>query len=221
MWCGAKLNEEYKVRMEDVLRCSEKPLNPKEPVIGVDEVRKQLLAEKRAVLPGGPGKVYRPDSESVRLGTRNLFVRVNPKQGQRRVEVTEHRAKPDFAHFRKTVIETDYPQAQRIPVIRDNLHTQNESSCLEAFGKREGPRLWSRVVPHSTPQHASWLNVAENEIGVVAKQGLHRRIDREEKLAQEAGLWCRKRNQQRIRVRWTFTRKQAKEKFPTLYAENF
>lgn len=221
MWCVAKLNEEYKVRMEDVLSCYEKPLNPKEPVIGVDEVSKQLLAEKRAALPIGPGKVYRPDYEYVRLGTRNLFVMVNPKGGQRRVKVTQHRTKPDFAQFMKEIVENDYPKAKRIHVIMDNLNTHNESSFIEAFGKREGRRLWSRLVPHYTPKHASWLNIAENEIGVLSKQCLSRRIGSEEKLTQETSIWCQKRNQQRILVNWTFSRKKAKEKFPTLYAENF
>ena len=134
------------------------------------------------------------------------------------MDVTRQRTKVDFAHFMKEVAGKMYPNAKRIHVIMDNLNTHNESSFIKAFGKREGLRIWSRFVPHYTPKHASWLNIAENEISVLSKQCLNRRIDSEEKLKQETRAWCAKRNRSRVLVRWTFTREKAREKFPELYA---
>lgn len=218
MWCVPKLDQEFRKRMEDILDCYQKPYNPKEPLIGVDELSKQLLADKRPGRPCRPGKIARYDYEYKRNGTRNMFVMTEPKAGKRKVKVTARRCKQDFAKFMKEVSEKLYPKAKRILVVLDNLNTHFEKSFFETFGKRQGKKIWKRFEFHYTPTHASWLNVAENEISVLQKQCLNRRIPTEQELKKEIQAWCRDRNNKRITIDWTFDKKKARAKFPALYS---
>src|SRR2546428_11469041 len=55
MWCVAKLDEEYVTRMEDVLALYEKPYEPQEPVVCLDEKPVSLHAEVRPPIPAAPG----------------------------------------------------------------------------------------------------------------------------------------------------------------------
>ena len=217
MWCVPKLNEEFKERMEDVLDCYEKPFNPKEPVIGVDETSKQLLKDKRLGSGCKKGKVARRDYEYQRNGTRNLFVMVQVHAPKRKVKVTHRRKKSDFAEFLKEISEEEFPKAKRIHLIMDNLNTHFESSLTERFGQREGKKIWNRFVPHYTPKHASWLNVAENEIGILSRQCLKRRIGDGRTMNAQVKAWTKKRNEKKIITTWKFSTKEAKEKFPDLY----
>lgn len=217
MWCVPKLDLEFRQRMEDVLDRYEKPYIPKEPLIGVDEMSKQLLADKRPGHPCRPGRVAQYDYEYKRNGTRNVFVMTEPKAGRRRIKVTRRRCKKDFAQFMKEISEQQYPKAKRIHVISDNLNTHFEKSFLETFGKCRGKKIWKRFAFHYTPKHASWLNVAENEISVLHRQCLNRRISSGQELKKQIQAWCRDRNRRRITIDWTFNKKKAKEKFPALY----
>lgn len=217
MWCVPTLNKEYKERMEDILECYQRPYNPEEPLIGVDELSKQLLADKRPGLPCRPGKIAKYDYEYKRNGTRNLFVMTEPKAGRRKVKVTRRRKKPDFAYFMKEIAETLYPNAKRILVVLDNLNTHVENAFIETLGKQPGQKLWKRFEFHYTPKHASWLNVTENEIGVLNRQCLNRRIPTEQELKKEVYAGCRRRNKKRITIDWTFDKKKAKNIFPELY----
>ena len=58
----------------------------------------------------------------------------------------------------------------------DNLNTHKLSSLYEAFEPAEARRIAERLEIHYTPKHGSWLNMAEIEIGVLARQCLDRRI---------------------------------------------
>jgi len=203
--------------MEDVLDCYKRPYHPQEPLIGVDELSKQLLSDTRPGRRCRPGKIATYDYEYKRNGTRNMFVMTEPKAGKRKLNVTARRCKEDFARFMKDISERQYPKAKRIHVVLDNLNTHFEKSFIETFGKREGKKIWKRFEFHYTPKHASWLNVAENEISVLQKQCLNRRISSEQELKKETQAWCRDRNKKRIHIDWKFDKKKAKEKFPELY----
>jgi len=216
MWCVPNLNEEFKERMEDILDCYEKPFNAKEPVIGIDETSKQLLKDKRLGRGCGIGKIARRDYEYKRNGTRNLFVMVQVHAPKRMVKVTHKRKKPDFAEFLKEVSE-EFPKAKCIHLIMDNLNTHFESSLTERFGQREGKKIWNRFAPHYTPKHASWLNIAENEIGVLSRQCLKKRIPDGRTMSAKVKAWTKQRNEKQIVTNWKFSTKDAKEKFPELY----
>lgn len=203
--------------MEGILQCYRRPYHAKEPLIGVDEVSKQLLADRRVGRPCRPGQIATYDYEYERKGTRNLFVMVEPKAGRRKVKVTRRRRQQDFAHFMTAIAETLYPKAQRIHVVLDNLNTHFEKSFTETFGQRKGKKIWNRFEFHYTPTHGSWLNVAENEIGVLSRQCLNRRIPGEPELKKEIQAWSRDRNRKQITIDWKFDKKKAKTTFPELY----
>jgi len=216
MWCIPKLNDEFRERMEDLLDLYAEPYDPQRPVICLDEKSKQLLGDSRPSLPAGPGKTAVQDYEYVRKGTRNIFVAVEPKGGKRVTEVTGRRTKGDYALFVERVLET-YPDAEVVRLVQDNLNTHGIHSLVETFGVRKAKRLWKRVETHPTPKHASWLNMAEIEIGILGKQCLGRRIASAKELSREVQAYTDRRNEERGAITWRFSRERAREVFPALY----
>jgi len=136
----------------------------------IDETSKQLVAETRAPLPASPGQPERVDYEYERQGTANLCMVFEPLAGQRRVKVTERRTAVDFAHLLQEVVAVQYPQADKIVLVMDNLNTHKLASLYEAFAPAEARRLMERLEIHYTPKHGSWLNMAETELSVLATQ---------------------------------------------------
>lgn len=217
MWCVPKLTDEFKERMEDVLGLYAEPYDPKRPVICLDEKSKQLLADSRAPLPAVPGKTACQDYEYVRKGTCNIFVAVEPKGGRRCTEVTARRTKVDYAQFVARLAEEEYPDAECLRIVQDNLNIHSRQSLVAAFGMCKAKRLMRRIEFHPTPKHASWLNMAEIEIGVLSRQCLHRRIPTMEAMRRAVRAWERRRNGQHRGITWKFTKEKARETFPSLY----
>ncbi len=212
MWCVPKVDRQFKERMEDVLNLYEKPYNPAKPVICVDEKSKQLIQGTRKPLKAKKGSLKRADYEYRRNGTRNIFLSVEPKAGQRHLKVTRHRKKPDFAQFIKELSEK-YGDAEKIHIVADNLNTHFGKSFFETFSQTEAEDILKRIKFHYTPKHASWLNMAEIELSIAGRQCLNRRIPMEEKLRQEIGYWQNYRNDQKLTIQWKFTVKDARKKF--------
>ena len=207
---------EYRKRMYAILDLYQEPYNPKRPVIGLDEKPKQLLGEKRMPLPLKPGKVEKYDYEYIRNGKANIFVAVEPKHGKRITEVTEQRTKKDFAKFMCKVV-LSYPYAEKIRVVLDNLNTHFESSFYETFDKQEADRMLSRLEFHYTPKHASWLNVAEIEIGAIDKECTDRRMKDISFLRKEVEACTKIRNDDRCTIDWRFTKHDADRKLAKHY----
>jgi hypothetical protein len=217
MWCIGTLTAQYRQRMYDLLALYARPFRSQEPVVCIDEKSKQLLRDTRAALPVQPGAPAKQDYEYARAGTCNLFVAVEPKGGRRTVEVTDHRAKIDFVAFVKHLLEHIYPNARRIHLVLDNLSTHFRV-CFEAvLGVRAARHLLRRVVFHYTPKHASWLNMAEIEIGILDRQCLDRRLPNRTLLAVEGAAWQQRRNAEGRRLAWTFTRQDADRKLGKHY----
>jgi len=212
MWCLPKVNQQFKEKMEDVLNLYEKPYNFAEPVICVDEKSKQLLQDKQKPVKARKGKLRRADYEYRRNGTRNIFLSVEPKAGQRQLKVTRHRKKPDFAQFIKE-LSKKYSRTEKIHIVVDNLNTHFEKSFYETFSQTEADNILKKIEFHYTPKHASWLNMAEIELSIVGRQCLNRRIPTEEKLKQEIKYWQKYRNDKKLTIQWKFTVKDARKKF--------
>jgi len=217
MWCIGKLTENYRQRMYDLLDLYARPFRPGEPVVCVDEKSKQLLRDTRPPVPGQPGAPAKFDYEYARAGTCNVFVAVEPKGGRRTVEVTEHRAKVDFVAFIKHLLEHVYPHARRIHLVLDNLNTHFRVCFEEVLGVKAARHLLRRVVFHYTPKHASWLNMAEIEIGILDRQCLDRRLPTQSLLAAEVAAWEQRRNAEGCGIAWTFTRHDADRKMGRHY----
>lgn len=216
MWCIPKLNKEFKKRMEDVIELYGKPFNAKEPVICFDEKSKQLMEDLRKGKGAMPGKTAVRDYEYVRKGTANIFVAVEPKAGRRFTEVTERRTKKDYACFLQKLVD-QWPRAERIHLVQDNLNIHQEKSVMLALGKTKASKLMRKVTFHFTPNHASWLNMAEIEIGVLTRQCLKRRIPHINRLKREVGAWEKQSNKIKRKITWTFTPQKAQTVFPSLY----
>lgn len=203
--------------MEDVLDVYQRPHDPAHPVVCLDEASKELHDTPRGRLPLQPEQPIRQDYEYERHGVANLFLAIEPLRGWRKVRVTDRRTKCDFAEQLRQLAEEDYPQAERIVLVVDNLNTHGPGALYEAFEPEEAHRLAARFEWHYTPEHGSWLNIAECELSVLARQCLDRRIPDKETLAREVAAWEKRRNRAGVKVVWQFTTADARIKLRRLY----
>lgn len=203
--------------MEAVLEVYQTAYDPKIPVICIDEATKQLVKETRVPIPAERGQPERVDYEYDRNGTANLFMVCEPMVGWRRVAVTQQRTALDYAHLLKTLVDSDYAQAEKLIVIQDNLNTHSPASLYKAFEPQEAQRILSRLEFCHTPKHGSWLNMAEIELSILSRQCLERRIADLETLNSEVDAWQDNRNHEETWIDWRFTAADARVKLHRLY----
>jgi transposase len=213
MWCVADLDAEYLRKMEDVLAAYEKPYNASAPVVCLDEKPVSLHADVRAALPARPGHIAKRDNEYKRCGTANVFCAVEPKAGRHFTFPTPDRSAPELARVLNRIISS-YPFARTIHLVMDNLNIHCRKTLTDYFGEERGGYLWNRLTVHYTPKHGSWLNQAEIEISLLARQCLgRRRIPGLDLLNSEVRAWNRIVNRDKVKINWLFTRKKARQKF--------
>lgn len=217
MWCIGELTPEYRRRMYDLLKLYARPYDPREPVLCVDEKNTQLLRETRRPLPAKPGIPAREDYEYQRAGTCNIFVAVEPRGRRRHTQVTAHRTKVDFVSFVCRTLRRGYAQVDKVHIVLDNLNTHMRSSFEEVLGTEMAKSILRRIKFHYTPKHASWLNMAEIEIGVLQRQCLARCAADQATLATQVAVWQRRRNAAGCGIEWTFTRRDADRKLSQHY----
>jgi len=213
MWCVPELTEEYISKMEDVLEVYEKPYDPREPVVCLDEKPVTLHAEVRPPSAAAPGREARRDSEYKRCGTANVFCAVEPKAGRHFTYATPDRS---AVRFSQVVVDLaiQYPDANTIHLVMDNLNIHRRKSLTDLLGDEVGREVWNRFTVHYTPKHGSWLNQAEIEIGLLSRQCLGtRRIPDLKELRKEVRAWNRDINRRRTRINWKFDRKAARKQF--------
>jgi transposase len=219
MWCIPKVDGEYVARMEDVLDLYAEAPDPKHPVVCFDESPTQLIGEVRQPIPPEPGQLERYDCEYKRNGTANLFIFLDVHRPWRKVKVTERRTAEDFAACMRELTDVDFPEADRIRVVLDNLSTHSAGALYQAFPACEARRVLCRLEFHYVPKHASWLNMVEIEIGVLRTQCLARRIATREQLISEIAAWERQRNASGARIKWMFTTEKARAKMGRAYPQ--
>jgi DDE superfamily endonuclease len=212
-----KANAAFVAAMEDVLDTYARPYDPSRPVVCVDEGGKQLIGDVRPPLPVRPGSPAKQDSAYHRGGMANLFMAFEPLAGRRHVGVTERKTSVDFAQLLQRIADQWYAEAEQIVLVCDNLHTHTPAALYEAFAPAEARRLAERFEWHYTPKHGSWLNMAEMELSLVARQCLDRRIPDLATLRQEVRAWEEKRNAAVVKVDWQFTTADARVKLKKLY----
>jgi hypothetical protein len=206
--------------MEDVLTVYARPHDPGAPVVCMDEKPYQLLAHARDPIPAAPGHDLKEDSEYVRHGTCSIFCWVEPLAGWRRVEASPRRTKIDWAHQVKQLLMVDYPDAEKVVLVMDNLNTHGIGSLYEAFVPEEAFDLAQRLEIHHTPKHGSWLNIAEIELSALTRQCLDRRIDDLDVLNTELTAWQEATNAAQRQVEWHFTTDDARIKLRHLYPKS-
>jgi transposase len=213
MWCVADLNEEYIDKMEDVLETYERPYDATHPVVCLDEKPVTLHADVRPAAPAKPGREARQDSEYERCGTANVFCAVEPKAGRHFTFPTPDRSGFQFAQV-LFHLALQYPKAETIHLVMDNLSSHHQKSLTDLYGKEMGSEVWNCFTVHYTPKHGSWLNQAEIEIGMFARQCLgKRRISDLKALRREARAWNRQMSRNQVKINWQFDRKAARRKF--------
>lgn len=203
--------------MEDLLDLYQRPLDSRRPLVCFDEGSKELHGQTRPPLPAGPGQPAREDWEYTRHGTANLFLWSAPLLGQRGVQVTARRTRVDFAWAIRDLVEVQFPDAERIALVLDNLNTHDPASLYLAFPPAEAKRLWDKLEVHYTPKHGSWLNRAELELSVLARQCLARRLPDRATLATEVAAWVAARNAEHVTTTWQFTTADARTTLARLY----
>lgn len=217
MWCIGELTAEYRRRMYELLDLYARPYDAREPVICVDEKCKQLLRETRQSLPADRGIPLRQDYEYERAGTCNIFVAVEPRGRRRFAQVTARRTKIDFVAFVCRLLRRGYAHARKVHLVLDNLNVHLRQSFEEVLGVKTAATVLRRIQLHYTPNHASWLNMAEIEIGVLQRQCLARCAAEQTLLSCEVAAWQRRRNAARCGIEWTFTRREADRKLSGHY----
>jgi DDE superfamily endonuclease len=203
--------------MEDVLDLYEQPYDPKRPVICFDERPCQLIDDAIIPILIKPGSSKKEHYEYVRNGTCCIFLAFEPHAGKRMIRVKERRTKADYADFMKT-LANQYPDAETIMLVQDNLNTHTAGSFYETLPPAEAFELAKRFEYHFTPKKGSWLNMAEIELSALSKQCLDRRIPNIEMLAGEVSAWEHERNAVRATVRWKFNKCNAREKLQRHYS---
>lgn len=203
--------------MEDVLAVYARPYDPARPVVCMDEKPYQLLGHARDPIPATPGHDLKQDSEYVRCGTCSIFCWVEPLAGWRRVDAQSRRTKLDWAHQVERLLTLDYPNAEKVVLVMDNLNTHTIGSLYEAFEAAKAFTLAQRLEIHHTPKHGSWLNIAEIELSALTRQCLDRRLDDLAVLNTELTAWQQATNAQQRQVDWQFTTADARIKLRHLY----
>jgi len=201
--------------MEDVLDVYQRPYDPLNPVVCIDETNKQLIKETR--IPCVPGQPEKVDSVYERNGVADVFMIFEPLRGKRETVVTETRTSVDFANVLKFTSDTMYPTAEKITLVTDNLNTHSPASLYKAFPPEEAHRIANRFEWHYTPTHGSWLDMAEIEIGVMCRQALAKPLPDMDSFKKQVRSWTLQRNTVCTKVNWQFTTKDARIKLKRLY----
>jgi hypothetical protein len=205
--------------MEDVLSVYERPYDPLIPVVCLDEKGKELQSHtsEREPLPLQPGKEALQDYEYKREGSANIFLACEPLKGWRRTAVTQDRTALSFAHQLRKLVDEDFPHVERVVLVTDNLNIHGVWSLYEAFAPGEARRIADKLEWHYTPEHGSWLNMAELELSALGRQCLSRRIPDAHTLEQECVAWAKERNHAEVTINWQFSTKDARVKLRRLY----
>ncbi len=203
--------------MEDVLEVYTRPLDPRRPLVCLDEASKELHSDKRPPQPVAPGRPARQDYEYERHGTANLFLWVAPLLGRRGVRVTSTRTGLEMAEQVRWLVDEGFPAAEVIVLVTDNLNTHGPWVLYEAFPPEEARRIAAKLEWHYTPEHGSWLNMAEIEISVLRGQCLDRRLPDIATVVQAVAAWEAARNEAEMVIEWHFTTAEARIKLKHLY----
>ena len=218
MWCiPPHADAHFVAAMEDVLEVYERPYDAQRPVVCLDEAAKQILGEVRAPWPLQPGHVERFDNEYERHGSCALFMMCEPLVAWRAVQVRAQRTALDYAAVLRYLCDEQYPTVEKLVLVQDNLNTHGVWSLYQAFEPHEAHRLAQRIEWHYTPKHGSWLNMAEIELSVLARQCLKERMETPQHIEAQVRAWQQRRNAAKVRVEWRFGVQDARCKLKRLY----
>lgn len=209
---------EFVARMEDVLEVYERPHDPQQPVVCMDEQPVQLVKETRASLPATVERPRRVDYEYERAGTAAVFMFCEPLSGWRQASARKRRTKVDWALEVAALLEGRYAGCDKLCLVLDNLNTHTLGAFYKAFDPARARDLVRRIEFHYTPKHGSWLNIAENELSAMTRQCLSgRRIGDLGTLRAEIAAWSTDVNTRQRGVDWHMRIADARRKLKSVY----
>jgi transposase len=218
MWCiPAEANAHFVCQMEAVLEVYKRPYDHSHPVVCMDETSVQCVKEVRPPIAAQPGRSERYDVEYERNGVAHLILFYAPFVNWRRIQVADNHAACTWAEQVRCLVQEDYPEAQRITLLMDNLNTHTGASLYKAFAPDVARALLDKLEIVYTPKHGSWLNMAECEFSVMARQCLDRRLPDIPTVEKEIDTWVKERNQKAQPADWRFTAEDARIKLKRLY----
>jgi len=184
----------------------------------MDEASRQILSDLTDPLPMKPGTPKRIDDKYERHGVRSLFMFYNPIDGWRRVGCRDSRTRQDWAEEIQHLLDVDYPDAELVTLVCDNLNTHDFASLYHAFDAETAGRLRRRLRIIFTPKNGSWLNMAEMELSILSRQCLgSRRFETSMALDTAVAAWESTRNVHHYGTNWRFTTADARIKLKSLY----
>ena len=219
MGCIGTVTGEYLANREDVLDVYAQPAEAGVVRRCFDERPCQLLNHVLTPIPPAPGATQKEHQEYVRKGVCNVLLACNPDTGQRHLQVTTTKTKGDYARFLDWLVQTQYPNAPKIKLVQDHYATHRYGAFYEHLPVETARNLRHTLEFHYTPKHGSWLNRAEIEFAALSRQCLNRRIGTQQRLEQEALVWEAKRNAAAVKVNWSLTTENARDKLKNRYAE--
>jgi hypothetical protein len=216
-WCLGTINAAFLAQLERLLWLYSLPLDTRFPVVCFDERPCFLIGNTVAALAMKAGSVRKEHYEYAKHGACALLAAIEPKTGRRLAQVFDQRRKREYALFLKE-LATQYPQAEKIRLVQDNLNTHNLSSFYETFAAEEAFALSQRFEFYYTPKKGSWLNMIEIEFSAIARQCLQRRIATKAELAREVLSLVKERAEKAVKIEWQFSIESARTKLNRHYA---
>ncbi len=207
---------DYVCAMEAVLDVYEREYSEQKPVVAIDESPQQLISETRTGFTDSKGVRY-ADYEYQREGVCDLYVACEPLRGRREIFVRDNHNRLNWAETIRFVAEEMYPAANRITIICDNLSAHKPSALYEILSAANARRILRRLEFVYTPKHGSWLNVAENELSVLKRVGISKRVGSRAELETQIVDYQKRRNKKEVKIDWQFTTEDARVKLKRLY----
>ena len=217
-WCIGQINAAFLAQMERLLWLYSLPLNARFPVVCFDERPCFLIGDTVCSLALKAGSPRKEHYEYEKLGSCALLAAIETKTGKRLAQVYDQRRKREYALFLKE-LAAQYPEAEKIHLVQDNLNTHNLSSLYETFPAEEAFALGQRFEFYYTPKKASWLNMIEIEFSAIARQCLNRRIATKAELEREVSAIVKEREGKAIKIEWQFSIKSARSKLNRHYEQ--
>lgn len=216
MWIVPKPGAEFVCQMEQVLGVYQRPYDEKRPVVCLDETCKQLLSPVREPVRASDGTLLE-DNEYHRHGVAQLYMLFEPLRGWRKVSVRDSHSRLDWARVVTELVEEQYPQAEKITLVQDNLAAHKPAALYEILEPERARAVLEKLEFVYTPKHGSWLNMAEIELSALKRQALKERMGNKQAVEEQIRLWEHKRNEQQVKADWQFTAKDARIKLKKLY----
>ena len=204
--------------MEDVLSVYSRPYDEKKPVVCMDEKPVQFFADFRKGFRSRKNGVQYEDYQYIRNGTACIFLFTEPLAGWRYADAQERRTREDWARQIDWLLTKQYPDADKVVLVMDNLNTHNIASLYATFEPRHARELAERLEIHYIPKHGSQLDIAEIELSTLGRQCIaNNRIPNLEVLRNLLKPWAVGRNAAQKGVDWHFTAEEARIKLKHLY----